>query len=131
MAKHKLQRFAENETFENVFQPKLGYPPLGFPLKGAWKENFFKNGNPLVLELGCGRGEYTLSLARKHPDTNFIGVDIKGARLWRGAKSALEENLTNTAFLRIHIDQIHYYFGPEEVDEIWITFPDPQPQTSR
>src|ERR1051325_9312258 len=131
MGKMKLQRFAENQTFTNLLQPKLGYPPEGFTLKGKWNKDFFKKDQPIVLELGCGRGEYTIGLARRFPDKNFIGIDIKGARLWRGAKTGMEENLTNVGFLRILIDQIQYFFGENEVSEIWITFPDPQPQLSR
>ena len=130
MGKDKLRRFAENETFPNVFQPKLGFPPVGFELKGKWNETFFKNNNPIVLELGCGRGEYTVGLAEHFPDKNFIGVDRKGARLWRGAKTAVENAMSNVAFLRVMIDQIDYYFDKDEVSEIWITFPDPQPQES-
>jgi tRNA (guanine-N7-)-methyltransferase len=131
VAKRKLQRFAENETFPNVVQPRLPYPPLSFPLKGRWSSDFFRNDHPIVLELGCGRGEYTVALAKKYPERNFIGVDVKGARLWRGAKTAVEESMNNVGFLRIMIDQIFYYFGENEVSEIWITFPDPQPQVSR
>lgn len=131
MAKKKLQRFAELGTFPNVIQPEVIYPPIDHELKGKWNERFFKNKNPIVLELGCGRGEYTIALARQHPEKNFIGIDIKGARLWRGSKTAIEENITNTGFLRIPIEQIMYYFASGEVSEIWITFPDPQPQQSR
>ena len=132
MAKRKLQRFAENDTFSNLIQPRgLGYPPIGFHLRGKWNELFFKNNNPIVLELGCGRGEYTVNLAKFFPDKNFIGIDIKGARLWRGAKTAIEESMHNVGFMRIAIDQIEWFFGENEVSEIWITFPDPQPQISR
>ena len=126
-SKNKLKRFRENETFSNVLQPKR--EPLledAFPLKGKWRSDFFKNDRPLVLELGCGKGEYTVDLARKYPEKNFIGIDIKGARLWRGAKTALEEKLDNVAFLRIQIELLEFCFSQHEVDEIWITFPDPQ-----
>ncbi len=127
MAKHKLERFAENETFGNLFQ-RTHYDCKGepFPLKGRWREDYFHNENPIVLELGCGKGEYTLALAQRNPTCNYIGIDRKGARLWRGCKDALEQKLTNVAFLRITIDRIGYYFSSGEVDEIWVTFPDPQ-----
>lgn len=126
-SKNKLKRFAENETFENVIQPKRDEVLSGtFSLRGKWGETFFKNDHPIVVELGCGKGEYSVNLARKFPGKNFIGVDIKGARFWRGAKTALEENLPNVAFLRTQIELIHNCFDPHEVDEIWITFPDPQ-----
>ncbi|MBX7205335.1 MAG: tRNA (guanosine(46)-N7)-methyltransferase TrmB [Bacteroidia bacterium] len=120
MAKKKLQRFAELNTFSNTFQ---------FPkdIKGTWHTEVFKNNNPIVLELGCGKGEYTIGQARRFPEKNFIGCDIKGNRIWRGAKTALDEGLNNAAFLRTQIEQIAEYFAPGEVSEIWITFPDPQP----
>lgn len=126
-SKNKQKRFKENETFTNVIQPsrdELVNQP--FPLKGQWNQAFFKNNNPLILELGCGKGEYSVSLAKKFPNKNFIGIDIKGARFWRGAKTAVEEGLTNVAFLRTQIELIEYAFTAQEVDEIWITFPDPQ-----
>ncbi|UKM65249.1 tRNA (guanosine(46)-N7)-methyltransferase TrmB [Flavobacteriaceae bacterium GSB9] len=126
-SKNKLKRFKENETFANVFQPTRDeLVNSNFSLKGNWRTDFFKNGNPLVLELGCGKGEYSVALAQKYPDKNFIGIDIKGARFWRGAKTAVEENISNVAFLRIQIELIEYAFAENEVDEIWITFPDPQ-----
>lgn len=126
-SKNKLKRFKENETFSNVIQPERDkIISGGFPLKGKWRSDFFKNENPLVLELGCGKGEYAVNLARKYPDKNFIGIDIKGARFWRGAKTALEENLGNVAFLRTQIELIDLFCDQGEVDEIWITFPDPQ-----
>jgi tRNA (guanine-N7-)-methyltransferase len=128
--KRKLARFAENETFPHLFQPKM-FPPADHELKGKWHASFFKNENPIVLELGCGRGEYTVSLAEKFPDKNFIGIDWKGARLWRGAKTSFENKMTNVAFLRIQIQNILNFFSKNEVSEIWITFPDPQPQQSR
>ena len=127
MGKNKLARFAENETFANLFQ--LTYEQItkeGFALKGKWNEDFFKNDNPIVLELGCGKGEYTVGLAKKYPNKNFIGIDIKGARLWRGCKTSNEDKMTNVAFVRTHIQMIESYFAENEVSEIWITFPDPQ-----
>lgn len=132
MAKHKLQRFAENETFGNLFQ-RSHYDCQGveFPLKGKWRTDYFHNDNPIVLELGCGKGEYTIAMAQRDPNKNFIGIDRKGARLWRGCKDALEANMSNVAFLRITIDRIGYYFAEGEVDEIWVTFPDPQLQHER
>lgn len=131
-SKNKLQRFAENETFSNLFQ--VGYEQLQlgpFPMKGQWNKDFFKNENPIVLELGCGKGEYTIGLARYYSEKNFIGMDIKGARLWRGLKNAAEEELTNVAFVRSRIEMINYFFGKNEISEVWITFPDPQPRKAR
>ncbi|MBQ7984398.1 MAG: tRNA (guanosine(46)-N7)-methyltransferase TrmB [Bacteroidales bacterium] len=129
MGKNKLERFAENLTFENLFQvPYEQIKDEDFHLKGKWKEEYFKNNNPLVLELGCGKGEYTVGLARKYKDRNFIGIDIKGARLWRGCKTAVQENLSNVAFIRTHIQMLNSFFGKDEVDQIWITFCDPQPK---
>ena len=126
-SKNKLKRFNENETFANVVQPKRDELVNGeFNLKGQWNSSFFKNNNPLILELGCGKGEYTVGLAKKYPNKNFIGIDIKGARFWRGAKTAVEEGIENAAFLRTQIELIEYAFAEKEVDEIWITFPDPQ-----
>ncbi|MDL5510987.1 tRNA (guanosine(46)-N7)-methyltransferase TrmB [Arenibacter sp. M-2] len=125
-SKNKLKRFKENETFKNVIQPSREEITKGsFSLKGKWNE-FFGNDNPLVLELGCGKGEYTIGMARQNKNKNFIGIDIKGARFWRGAKTAIEENVSNAAFLRTQIELIDGLFAPEEVSEIWITFPDPQ-----
>jgi len=124
-SKNKLKRFKENETFSNVVQPKRDEVVEGFQYKANWA-SFFGNNNPIVLELGCGKGEYTVGLARRSPDKNFIGVDIKGARFWRGAKIALEEDLKNVAFLRSQIELVDLLFGENEVAEIWITFPDPQ-----
>ncbi len=124
MGKDKLKRFNEIGTFPNVFEMNSIH-------KGNWNKNYFKNENPIVLELGCGRGEYTNNLAAFFPEKNFIGIDIKGARIWRGAKTALESGQKNVAFLRIEIEQLLEYFGPKEISEIWITFPDPQPQISR
>jgi len=124
-SKNKLKRFNENETFANVIQPSRKEISDGFHLKGQWR-SFFKNNKPILLELGCGKGEYTLALARQNPNLNYIGVDIKGARFWRGAKTALEDNLTNVAFLRTQIELIDLCFEENEINEIWITFPDPQ-----
>lgn len=124
-SKNKLKRFKENETFINVIQPLRDDIKSGFALKGDWKSHF-KNNNPIVLELGCGKGEYTIGLAKLNADKNFIGIDIKGARFWRGAKTAIEEGLTNVAFLRTQIELIDELFDVNEIAEIWITFPDPQ-----
>jgi len=124
-SKNKLKRFRENETFKNVIQPTREEVLNGFKLKGKW-HSFFGNNNPIVLELGCGKGEYTVALAQKNKDINYIGIDIKGARFWRGAKTALEENLNNVAFVRTQIELIDNIFDKNEVSEIWITFPDPQ-----
>ena len=125
-SKNKLKRFRENDTFSNVYQPSREEIVSDFPLKGKWNEEVFKNNNPIVLELGCGKGEYTVELARRFPDKNFIGIDIKGARFWRGAKTATDEGLTNVAFIRTQIELIEHAFVVGEVSEIWITFPDPQ-----
>ncbi|MCA0131552.1 tRNA (guanosine(46)-N7)-methyltransferase TrmB [Winogradskyella alexanderae] len=126
-SKNKLKRFKENETFPNVFQPSRDELLQGlFEYKGKWREKIFKNDKPIVLELGCGKGEYTVGLATNDTSKNYIGIDIKGARFWRGAKTAMEENLDNVAFLRIQIELIEYAFAKHEIDEIWITFPDPQ-----
>jgi tRNA (guanine-N7-)-methyltransferase len=126
-SKNKLKRFKENETFSNVFQPtREEVISNQLPLKGKWRTDFFKNNNPIVLELGCGKGEYSVGLAERNPDKNFIGIDIKGARFWRGAKTAVENEIHNVAFLRTQIELIEHCFDADEVDEIWITFPDPQ-----
>ncbi len=124
-SKNKLKRFKENETFANVLQPSREEVINNFSLKGKWN-TFFKNDNPIVLELGCGKGEYTIALAEKNPNKNFIGIDIKGARFWRGAKTAIENDMQNVAFIRTQIELVDYIFAENEVDEIWITFPDPQ-----
>src|SRR6188768_2189690 len=131
MGKDKLKRFEENKSFTNLVQPELKWPLSDHVLKGKWKGEFFKNNNPLVLELGCGRGEYTVNLGQLFPDKNFIGIDWKGARLWRGAKTAFESGMNNVGFLRIQIQNIEAFFNINEVDEIWITFPDPQMQKTR
>ena len=126
-SKNKLKRFQENVLFSNVFPPERETLEKDqFSLKGQWRASYFKNNNPIVLELGCGKGEYSVHLASAEPQKNFIGIDIKGARFWRGAKSALEENRQNVCFVRAQIELIETIFGPQEVDEIWITFPDPQ-----
>ncbi|MDC0380743.1 tRNA (guanosine(46)-N7)-methyltransferase TrmB [Flavobacteriaceae bacterium] len=126
-SKNKLKRFRENETFRNVIQPtREELVNAEFSLKGKWCSSFFKNNNPLVLELGCGKGEYTVGLAKRNPNKNFIGIDIKGARFWRGAKTAIENQMPNVAFIRTQIELVEFIFAENEVDEIWITFPDPQ-----
>ena len=126
-SKNKLKRFGENETFENVFQPtREEVVSDAFELKGKWNSDFFKNNHPIILELGCGKGEYSVGLAARFPDKNFVGIDIKGARFWRGAKTAVDTNMHNVAFVRTQIELINHIFGENEVDEIWITFPDPQ-----
>ena len=124
-SKNKLKRFKENEGFSNVIQPKREEILDGFEWKGRWSE-YFGNDRPIVLELGCGKGEYTVGLAEKIPEKNNIGIDIKGARFWRGAKSALEMNLSQVAFLRTQVELVDRLFAQNEVHEIWITFPDPQ-----
>lgn len=127
----KLQKFADFENFSNCHTFLFSDLEKGSALKGNWREKVFKNNAPVVLELGCGKGEYTVGLAQRHPEKNYIGVDIKGNRIWTGAKTALEKKLPNVAFLRTRIDFIDHSFIEEEVDEIWITFPDPQPQKTR
>jgi len=132
MGKNKLKRFAENKTFENLFQhTDFEVKEEIFPLKGKWRQTYFKNDYPIILELGCGKGEYTIGMANYFPEKNFIGIDRKGARLWRGCKEALENRMNNVAFLRIKIEDITSYFAEDEVDEIWITFPDPQLRKER
>ena len=129
MGKNKLKKFGEMETFPNVFQYPFAELQKGpFPLKGKWNTEFFKNDNPIVLELGCGKGEYAVGMAKKFADRNFIGVDIKGARMWTGAKQSVQEGIANVAFLRTSIELIASFFEAGEVSEIWITFPDPQMQ---
>ena len=126
-SKNKLKRFIENETFNNVFQPtRETVVGNEFELKGKWNNDFFKNQNPIIVELGCGKGEYTIELAKKNPNINYIGIDVKGARFWRGAKTAEESRLTNVAFIRTQIELVDYIFSENELNEIWITFPDPQ-----
>ena len=127
MSKGKLAKFADMATYDNVFQYPYGaLEHDGFPLRGRWHEEFFHNENPIVLELGCGKGEYTVGLARLFPDMNFIGVDIKGARMWSGATEAVKNDMKNVAFLRTNIEIIDRFFAPDEVQEIWLTFSDPQ-----
>ena len=126
MGKNKLARFAENRTLPNVFQPTREEALNHYPLKGKWRAEVFKNHNPIVLELGCGKGEYSVGLAKAFPEKNFVGIDIKGARFWFGAKEAVEKNRHNVAFLRTQIELVDCFFDHDEVDEIWITFPDPQ-----
>jgi tRNA (guanine-N7-)-methyltransferase len=132
VGRNKPGRWAELETMDRVIQPHFkDFYGTDHPIKGNWKKSVFSNDNPIVLELGCGRGEYTVNLATKFHERNFIGVDIKGARLWRGAKTANEQNLLNAGFLRTRIEIIRSFFAPDEVDEIWITFPDPQLKNKR
>jgi tRNA (guanine-N7-)-methyltransferase len=128
LGKNKLARWTELGSYDNVIQPLIDdISSSDHPIKGRWNQDLFKNTNPVVLELGCGRGEYTIGLANTFPSKNFIGIDIKGARMWRGAKTANEQNLQNAAFLRTRIEFINSFFDEDEVDEIWITFPDPHP----
>lgn len=132
MAKNKLKKFADMETYACVLQyPRQTVTDGHFPYRGKWHSDFFHNDNPIVLELGCGKGEYTVELARRNPDRNFIGVDIKGARMWTGASAVENEGLKNAAFLRTEIELISLFFNPGEVSEIWITFPDPQMKKTR
>lgn len=132
MGKGKLAKFAEMETFKNVFQhPFSVVENIPFDMKGEWRSRYFHNNNPIVLELGCGKGEYTVGLGKLFPNINFIGVDIKGARMWTGAKLALEQNLDNVAFLRTNIEIIDRFFDKDEVQEIWLTFSDPQMKNPR
>jgi len=131
VGKKKLKRFAEIETFANVIQPNDRYPVEDHSFKGKWNLSYFKNQHPIILEIGCGKGEYTVALARKFPNINFIGVDIKGERLWKGARRALEEGISNATFLRIQAERLNYFFDQNEISGIWITFPDPQPRQSR
>jgi len=126
-SKNKLKRFIENESFDNVIQPSRDdLIKFNFVFRGKWKKKVFKNSNPIVLELGCGKGEYTVNLAKLNPNKNYIGIDIKGARFWRGAKTATEEKLENVIFLRTQIELLDFIFEKNEIDEIWLTFPDPQ-----
>ncbi|MBN2861797.1 MAG: tRNA (guanosine(46)-N7)-methyltransferase TrmB [Bacteroidales bacterium] len=126
--KNKLAKWAEMDTFTNVIQPlTINEPGKDHPLKGNWNKEIFRNNNPITLELGCGKGEYTISLSMKYPGNNYIGIDIKGARMWRGAKTALEKNLSNVAFLRTRIEFINSFFSENEINEVWLTFPDPHP----
>lgn len=129
MVKRKLTRFAEVETFNHVVQPPFNEVlNKDYQFKGKWSNDFFKNENPIILELGCGKGEYTVGMARQNPNINFLGIDIKGARIWSGAKTAQLENLYNVGFLRTRVDFVNSFFDLDEIQEIWITFPDPQPK---
>ncbi len=125
MSRRKLAKFEENRLRDNVIEPGK---PLYETIKGNWNESYFKNNHPITLELACGRGEYSIGLARKFPEGNFIGVDLKGDRIWKGSGIAIEEGLENVAFLRTQIQWLEKYFAPEEASEIWITFPDPRPK---
>ena len=126
-SKNKLKKFIENESFSNVIQPeRKELLSDSFIYKGNWNKLYFKNNNPIIVELGCGKGEYTVNLAKSNPSKNYIGIDIKGARFWRGAKTSIDENLENVVFLRTQIELIDFVFGKQEVKEIWLTFPDPQ-----
>ena len=132
MGKDKLRKFRENLTFDCFVQPEFDEVfRRDHPLKGHWHDSFFRNDNPIVLELGCGKGEYTVALAERDPSRNYIGIDIKGARMWRGAKTATERGMRNVGFLRTRIEFINGLFGEGEVSEIWITFPDPQLKSRR
>ena len=126
-SKNKLKRFIENESFSNVIQPtRKDLISNLFNLKGKWNSSYFKNNNPIIIELGCGKGEYTINLAKLNANKNYIGIDIKGARFWRGAKTAIDEKLENVVFLRTQIELLEYVFKNNEIHEIWLTFPDPQ-----
>lgn len=132
MGKDKIKRFQECETFRCMVQPEFDEVfGKDYKLKGRWRSDFFGNNNPVILELGCGRGEYTIGLAKMFPEKNFIGIDIKGSRMWRGAKTANDEGMNNVGFLRTRIEFILSFFGKKEIDEIWITFPDPQLKKNR
>jgi tRNA (guanine-N7-)-methyltransferase len=131
VAKKKLLHFAENLTFKHLFQYPHQRLLEDFPMKGKWHANYFYNDNPVTLELGCGKGEYTVYLAMNHPERNFIGMDIKGARLWKGCKIVEELCLKNVAFIRSRAELLEFFFAGNEVEEIWLTFPDPQPQSKR
>lgn len=132
MAKNKLAKFAEMDQLPNVFQPRHAEIfRTDYPLKGKWSQEVFRNNHPLILEIGCGKGEYTVELARLYPEKNFIGIDVKGARMWKGAKAAMETGMTNVAFLRMYAEMLESAFAPEEIAEIWITFPDPQMAKAR
>jgi len=131
VAKKKLIHFRENLTFPHLFQPGYHEIEEDFRMSSCWGKDFFANTNPIILELACGKGEYTVGLAEKYPEKNFIGIDFKGARLWRGAKTVQEKNMKNVAFIRTRVDHLNKFFGPGEISEIWITFPDPQPGKER
>lgn len=131
MGRRKHKQFEENAKNPLFFQPYYHELMAGFPLKGSWHKKFFSNTNPIVLELGCGKGEYTYGLAKRYPDMNFIGMDLKGARMWKGASKSLEDGLKNVAFVRSKIELLLHFFGKNEVSEIWLTFSDPQPKYER
>lgn len=132
MGKGKLEKFEELKTFDNVLEPELEEVlHRGHPSKGRWREERFSHDGPLYLELGCGKGEYSLALARRYPEMNFLGMDIKGNRIWNGARRALEEDLKNVAFLRTRVEFVDSFFAPGEVDGIWFSFPDPQNKERR
>lgn len=132
MSKNKLKKFEETRQFDRVFQPEFNEVfQKDYYLKGKWNKEVFKNNNPIILELGCGKGEYTVGLAKEYKDKNFIGVDIKGARIWKGARESNEQNILNSGFLRTRIEFIDSFFEKNEVDEIWLTFPDPQAKKRR
>ena len=131
MGKNKIRRFEENLTFRHLFQRSFDELITGFHLKGKWHKEYFANDNPIVLELGCGKGEYTVGLAQRFPDKNFIGIDIKGSRMWVGCKQVEESGLKNVAFIRTRIALIQHFFGKDEVSEIWLTFSDPHPRKSK
>lgn len=131
MSKKKLKHFAENANFKHLFQQSYKELLDGFSLKGKWKSEYFHNDHPLVIELGCGKGEYTVNLAIAYPEKNFIGIDIKGARLWKGCKIVEEMKIKNAAFIRTRIELLEHFFSPSEVDEIWLTFPDPHEPNRR
>ncbi len=132
MTKRKLKRFRENKEFDHLFEYNyLSLQKAPFPLKGQWNNEYFNNDNPIVLELGCGKGEYTVGLADWYPESNFIGMDLKGARLWRGCKTVQETEMKNVAFIRSRADFLEEFFAENEISEIWITFPDPQIQSPR
>jgi tRNA (guanine-N7-)-methyltransferase len=131
VAKSKLKKFAQINVFSNVIQPEDKYPLSNWHLRGQWGKVFFRNDHPLILEIGCGKGEYTIGLAKAYPTQNFIGIDIKGDRIYRGAAEALETGIHNVAFLRIQAERIQYFFDQNEISGIWLTFPDPQLRGSR
>ncbi len=130
MGKDKLKRFSEIASFQNVFQPNVNNFISSIELKGKWHD-VFENSNPIIVELGCGKGEYSVGLARNYLNYNFIGIDIKGSRMWRGAKTCIEENINNVRFLRTKIDYVDLFFNKNEVAEIWLTFSDPQAKKPR
>ena len=132
MAKRKLKRFEEMKKFSNVLQPEFNEVyNKDFAFKGKWNKSFFQNDNPIIVDLGCGKGEYTIELARRFEEKNYIGIDIKGARIWKGAKQALDENINNAAFIRTRVELINSFFDSNEIDEIWLLFPDPQPKKKK